>query len=576
VRLTADTATQLEPLRRRWLAVGPWLALTALLLLQQVLLRQYALREITWAYPTNFDQVQYLSQSYDTYVHIQADGLLPGLGYGLRLWAPQGMLIHLQASLLFVLLGPSRLSALTLNFIYFALFQVTLVGTLRWLTRRWDIALLGLGLLLAARSPFFDSGGLMDFRIDFIAFCLFGTLICLVIRSGMFASWRWSLAVGALAILLVLFRFLTATYLVGIFGGFGLFLCARLLRSGSDLQARAQLVRQLSGLGLAGALFLLVVLPALWGHREQLWSYYGIGHFAGQEKEIRARAGNISNILIAVLYYPRSVVVHHAGAVFTIVGLLALATTAAVFRDRLTLRAWFLRQTLDIRINYLFLAICLVVPYIILTLDVAKSAVVGNIFLPIVLWLLVITVIALTRSASVDSNHLVMKSGMIALAALSMGAGMIYQSWQLSRLSALSQHRSDTEQVIQIHDLIFEYSRQHGLTAPRVSNDHIVDYINANVLNVVIYERHGVFLNSAAGIGTSIFAPSDAEVIEQVQQSDFVILSTPQADEQLVFPFDIAMQALHPNLVALCDQHFEQLRRFQIANRDLVLYARRN
>jgi hypothetical protein len=261
--------------------------------------------------------------------------------------------------------------------------------------------------------------------------------------------------------------------------------------------------------------------------------------------------------------------------VFLIVGLLVLAASATVFRDRSAPHSWLLREQLDLRLVYLFLMICLVVPYTILTLDVSKSWTVGNIFVPVVLWLIVITTIALTRSALVASNHLVMKSGLIALAALSMAAGVIHQSWQFSRLSVVSQHRSDAEQVQQLLDLIFQYSQEHGLVAPRVSTDHIVDYINANVLNVVIYERYGVFLRSEAGIGTSIFAPDEAEAIEQVRRSDVVVLSTPRTDERLVFPFDIAMQALHPQLVALCDQHFVQLRRFQIANRDLVLYARR-
>jgi hypothetical protein len=576
VQPIARISAPFRPVAWRWQTIVPWLAIAILLIVQLGLLRQYARREITWAYPANYDQVQYLSQSYDTYAHIQADGLLPGLRYGLQVRAPQGMLIHLQSSLLFMLLGPARLTALTLNFIYFALFQAVFVWTLRWLTRRWDIPLIGLGLLLTARSPFLAHGGLMDFRIDFIAFCLFGMLVCLVIRSGMFVSWRWSLVVGALAILLVLFRFLTATYVVGIFGAFGLFLCFRLLRSRGDPEARAQALRQLIGLALAGALFLLVVLPALWYHREQLWSYYGVGHLAGEEKDIRARERNISNIVIAVLYYPGSVVVHHTGAVFLIVGVLALATMATVFRDRSAPYTWFLRQTLDVRTVYAFLALCLVVPYTILTLDVSKSPVVGNIFLPVVLWLIMITIIVLSRSSSLDSNRLALKSGLTALAALSIGVGAVYQFAQFNQPSSLSMNRSDSEQVLQLHNLIFQYSRDHGLAAPRVSADHILDYMNANVLNVVIYERYGVFLRSQAGLGTSIFAIDEGDAIEQIRRSDFVVLSTPRAEERLVFPFDILMQQLHPRLVAVCDQQFVRLRRFQIANRDLMLYARRD
>lgn len=612
----ARLSTLFRPREWCWRTIVPWLAIALLLSVQIGLLRHYARRQITWAYPANYDQVQYLWQSYDTYAHIQADGWLLGLRYGLQMWAPQGMLIHVQASLLFMLLGPARLTALTLNFIYFVLFQVTLVWTLYWLTRRWEIPLIGLGLLLAARSPFLMFGGLMDFRIDFIALCLFGMLICLVIRSGMFVSRRWSLAVGALAILLVFFRFLTATYLVGIFGAFGLFLSWRLLRTQGDRHAHAQALRRLGGLALASGLFLVAVLPTLWYHREQLWSYYGVGHLVGEEKNIRARAMNISNIAIALLYYPGSVVVHHTGAVFLIIGTTTLATTAIVLRDQSPLYTLFLQtrerqstipedtrrytyiahiieylrapvpigtaqvensiDAMDVRAVYIFLTLCLLVPYTILTLDVSKSPVVGNVFLPVVLWLIVFTAIVLSRALSLDSDHPVLKRALPVLAALSIGAGMLYQYVQFNQPSSLSKNRSDTEQVLQLHDLIFQYSREHGLIAPRVSSDHIVDYINANIVNVVIYERHGVFFRSQPGLGTSILAIDQANAIEQIRRSDFVVLSTPRAEERLTFPFDILMESLHPQLVAICDQQFAQLGRFQIANRDLVLYAHRD
>src|SRR5262249_36123381 len=154
-------------------------------------------------------------------------GLLPGLWYGLNMLLPQGVMIQVQGSLLFLLLGPSRLSALTLNFIYFALLQCVLAATLRWLSGRWSLALLGVGLLLSAKTPFFWAGGLMDFRIDFISFCLFGIFMCVVLRSRMFVSRRWSLVVGLVGANMALFRFLTLAYLGGILGLLFLFLCVR-------------------------------------------------------------------------------------------------------------------------------------------------------------------------------------------------------------------------------------------------------------------------------------------------------------------------------------------------------------
>ena len=126
--------------------------------------------------------------------------------------APSRTQLPLQAALLYLAIGPSRLSALTLSFAYFALFQAVLAGTVRRTTGRWSAAFLALGILLAARTTFLRAGGIMDFRIDFTAACLYGTFLCAVSRSEMFRSWGWSVGVGAVATLLILFRFVTAPY----------------------------------------------------------------------------------------------------------------------------------------------------------------------------------------------------------------------------------------------------------------------------------------------------------------------------------------------------------------------------
>src|SRR5262249_2955657 len=181
-----------------------------------------------------------------------SDGFFRGVRFGLRRPIANGLLLHVQAAVLCVLFGPSRLTALSLNFLYFAAFQTVLFAVLYRLTQRWSVAFLGLGLLLTALSPHSPAGGLLDFRIDCIAFSLFGILLCTVVRSGFFSSLRWSLAVGAVALLLVLFRFLTSVYLAGILGAWWLFTAARWVLS-RDPGQRTQLRRQLLGGGLGGA-----------------------------------------------------------------------------------------------------------------------------------------------------------------------------------------------------------------------------------------------------------------------------------------------------------------------------------
>src|SRR5262249_55260118 len=164
-------------------------------------------------------------------------------------------------------LGASRLSALTLNFIHFALLQVALAWVLLWLSKRWSVALFAVGLLLTAGAPFWWVGGLMDFRIDFMAMSLFGVFACLLLRSGVCASRGWSLAAGALAGLCVLTRFLTMLYFTALFGILFVAFAARWwFGRGRRPESAARVVN----LVLAGAVLVGCCLPGVWVHRHGL------------------------------------------------------------------------------------------------------------------------------------------------------------------------------------------------------------------------------------------------------------------------------------------------------------------
>src|SRR5262245_49244989 len=246
---SAGAATSEAPRRRTLLA---WGAFATLLLFQWALFRQYVEREIASFVPRGFDQATYLEESYRTYEAMLSKGFFRGIQYGLHRPFANGLLLHVQAAVLYLLFGPTRLAALSLNFFYFAAFQASLLAVLYRLTRRWTVAFFGLGMLLAALTPHGLTGGLMDFRIDFIAFSLFGLLLCVVARSGFFSSPHWSLTAGAVAALLVLFRYLTAVYLVGILGTWWLLTAARSVLA-RDPGQRVSLRRQLLGGMLAAA-----------------------------------------------------------------------------------------------------------------------------------------------------------------------------------------------------------------------------------------------------------------------------------------------------------------------------------
>jgi hypothetical protein len=560
----------------RWPITPGWLVLALLILLQWALFRQFALREVVWAYPTYNDQVTYLSLSYETYEQILSKGLPSGLWHGLSVRVPNGIMIHLQASLLFLVIGASRFSALTLNFLYFALFQCALAGTLRWLTGRWSMALLGVGLLLTAATPFYGIGALMDFRIDFIAFCLYGIFICAVIRSGMFASWRWSLVVGVVAAVLVLFRFITLVYLGGVLGLVFLLLCLRWLRRRHDADARRPVVRRIVGLMIAGGVLLGSAGPAIWYNREPIQNYYVVGHLTGPDKELRAQQFGVFTTLDSLLFYPKSVLYDHAGSAFIIFSVLALviALGVATVRAHDTARQ-SASSPLDRTLTYVFVGACLLVPLTVLTLNVSKSPVVGNILVPGLLWLVLISVVVFSRGAG--TTHPLVNRVLAGLAALLLCAGIYNQVNMLSRHGLLTGRRAEVEQLLRFYDTIGQYSREFGWDTPRISVDTVADYLYPTALRPLFYERQGVLLSPRIRLGTvgpGVPGVTEAEALALLQDSDFVILTNTAAPRASIYPFEQSMEALRPKLLAFSEQAFIPLQRLHVFDRDVTLYIR--
>src|SRR5262249_22089789 len=106
----APPAALPAPAEPRRPALLPWLGLALLLALQYGMFRQYAEREVTWCYPRGYDQTVYLARSYACYEHILKEGPLPGVLWALRQPVANGLLLEAEAGLLFLVLGPSRLT----------------------------------------------------------------------------------------------------------------------------------------------------------------------------------------------------------------------------------------------------------------------------------------------------------------------------------------------------------------------------------------------------------------------------------------------------------------------------------
>jgi hypothetical protein len=554
-----------------------WAVVGLILLLEYALFRHCVQREVEWCYPRNHDQVTYLTNSYSIYERILDRGLWRGLAYGLTLRTDTGIMLPLQGGLLHLLLGPGRLSALTLNFLYFALLQCMLVGTVRWYSGRWSLALFALGLLLAAGTPFLDAGGLTDFRIDLIASCLFGIFTCLALRSRLFASWGWSLAVAAAAVCLVLFRFLSAMYLAGILGTFFLFLCVSLYRSRRDVAARWHRLCQLRGVVTVGVLLILLAAPVVWHNRAGIRGHY-IDHLNNGESAVVNRLYGVQATADRLLYYPKSMLGDHTGPTFLVLGGVALAT--ALVAGRFSRPA---NPSLEppLRAATGFASVCLLIPMLVLTVYASPSPVVGGLIVPAVVWLVVLTTLGLARMQSAGAAGRLQTAWAATLAVMALLTGFGAYAAPLSRHGQMSSLRSDVDQVLQLYDELARRSQESGCASPVVASNDLRDYLHPAIAGPVIYERHHHFLPVHAALVCGMRAVTEADAMAAVQRSDFVIMNAGPAPggscppaPGFVYPFLESMNEMRPRLPAACEQEFMPLGHYRLFGDEVILYGR--
>ena len=234
-------------------------------------------RHYAWVYPRWNDQIQYLTEVYRGYDIVAQEGIGSGLVKTATKPSAQGMLTAVGTVALFSVAGPSRSAGLALNMVGWIALQAAFFWLVSKVLKSPFLAWVSLGILLLWNTPFFwGPGSAWDFRLDFIAACLFGITLAAAIATDGFAALGRSLLFGLCVGLMLLDRFLTGTYFLFIYVGFFIWLFFL-----------AGTAKRLINWALSGVVVVCVAGPIFWINRQTVWEYYYLGHFAGPERAIR-------------------------------------------------------------------------------------------------------------------------------------------------------------------------------------------------------------------------------------------------------------------------------------------------
>jgi hypothetical protein len=509
-------------------------------------------REIAWYPPANFDQASYLMSTY----RLQEDVLEHGFGkFWKAIWsAPNatGVALPIEGALFGIIIGGARLPQLCVNFVLFFSLQAVAFYTARalWDNRCYGYALVG--LILCQATPWLGGGGLFDFRIDFAAYCLYGIWACTVLRSKLYLDLPWAIGSGLVGGFLVLHRFLTVVYLLGVYAGFAA-VCAIIIgflaRDDAALLSRVR--QRLKNLGFSCAALFFLAGPVLLLNSRSFWNYYVIGHVVSDEKYIRAKEVGAHDLVGHLLFYPRSIFNDHLGQTFFLAFLIAIAgSVAASLLDKTKKNGSVARSNEEFLLQVIFLLGAIGGPILVLTADISKSPIVGGIVgVPAAI---VVVVLAnairpkVIEFASRKSPKLLAGSAMLIFA-----LGVFNQ---LSRGTRHWPEFSDQVHLSQMAELNYwlaNYAREYHWKNPTISLDTISSYLNCGTITATGFEKTGLFVEFHSLLGSSILAQSREEALRLLAKSDFVILTHQGGN----YPFTEAIAGYWPELKAWADKH---------------------
>lgn len=537
--------------------------------LEYLLFRTYLIREILWNYPMYMDQVGYLKVSYLLLEKILAHDFKSVFAI---LNMATGILFSLQGAIFFLFFGASRLNALTINFIYFVLAQLVVFSTVFSITKKKSLAYFAIGLLLLAKTTFLGSGGIADYRIDFLAFCLYTVFLSIVIKSEVFLSKKWSIVAAIIAGMLILFRFVAATYIFGVMFLFILILLSYYQFNKPNADAWG-LKSRLRNAVFCIFIIAVITLPFIYLNKDILYNYYFIGHIAGNEKDLRALEVGITSLPGHLLFYPKSLLKEHYGFLGVGFGLIIFISSIIKYFVLKLNNKQNLNQLVPYHYTYIFLIFSFMVPLILLTMDTSKSPVVANILVAPLIWNIIISFIYLYEN--IETGSKVSRNTLVVVSALIFLFGSTNYVLHMAKHESTYAQKKDLEQIMQMYEDMINYVRSNEIVNPVISRDQVTDYISADILTEIYYEKTGEYYPAANGFGRSILM-DEQNMLELLRRSDIVIFNAGEysSTKNSPYPFDRYAAKNKPDLINYVRKEMILLKQYSIYGNDFNVYVR--
>jgi hypothetical protein len=544
-----------------------------LLVFEATLFYSFYVREIKWHSPEYFDQDLYLTQAYRLEEQVLWNGpraLWDDLCSDQHL---SGVALPIEGAILGLVFGGTRLPELGVLFVSFCALQAVAFGmsAVVWGHRAFRYAILG--LILSQTTLWFIAGGMFDFRIDFLAYCVYGIWACAVLRSKLFLNRSWSLGCGLLASFLVLNRFLAVIYIVGVSAGFAVACVIIWLRERSNVELVRRMKQRLLNLSLSVGILAAIAGPVLFHNRKAIYGKYVVAQFF-HEKGIRAREFGIVGLSGHLLYYPVSIIRDHLGPTFlwasAVCIICGLGTRIfAKVKGPPAANATPSDETFFLQVIFLLGAI--LGPITVLTIDVSKSPIIGGIVgVPAALLVGTITVGLSNNCREYHSRP--GRNVFVAGSVLVFCLGIFNQFNHASRHLPEYAERHDLERLEELNKWLITYANENGWRNPTISFDVIINSLNAGTITTSGFEQTHRLIEFRPLLGGDIMGVDRKEAISLLANSDYVVLT--DIPKTGVYPFYERLRQYENDLKGWASDHLVLARTIHLDTFTANVYVR--
>lgn len=478
-----------------------------MVIIEYLLFKSYAYREVMFKIPRNADQLSYITTAYSIYENIV-----------IRNWSVVFKIINtevLTGGLVFIgvinlfLFGESYYSFLLINFFAYILAQIIGSLTIYSISKNKCHFIMFFGLFFMLKSPFYWAGDILDFRQDFIAFCLYTVWLSLLILYNFKSNKKYKYLSAVAAGLLIFCRMLSCIYIViNIF--IIEFIYVFVTKQYGIKDGFLNIIKYGFIVILSGGWFLLIKIPSF-------LSYYINLHMMNAEPEIRAAEQNVYTLMDNILFYPKSLLNDHVGIMLICILCLIVIYQFFILKKKISTEQ---------KLGLLICIVSIIVPIFILTIDLSKSSVVINIISGAVVLL------AALLWSIINSD----KNGYKVFSIIF----LIGFSFFIKNISFKHQGYAvqEQKQLIKINDMIAEYIIDNENDEPRILVDHLFDAIKDSSVEYWLNEKYrkkisvldaiDVMNPSSDGIVevsevAKIF--TDEEIMEALNKADIIVVS---------------------------------------------------